>query len=371
MGSDSEEGFFADGYANPDDGGSGGGGHRWILMVGVFLLVLVIGGGVAAYAVDSSQKDQIADGIKIGGVDVGGQNAADAKAMLERKLVIPLNKPLRVNFDGNNWTLPAARLKVSDDIDRAIDKALAASRSGGMPNRLIRYITGEKVKKTISPDVTYSQQAVNEFVRRISGDVNRDPQNASIAATGDSLNVVPGKPGLEVRDNDLTNKLKKAAVTLTGTRSIALKTQETQPKVGTRNVAKDYPVYLTLDRANYKLSVWNDLKLTKSYTVAVGQAGLETPAGLYHIQDKQVDPVWTVPNSAWAGDMAGQVVPGGTPENPLKARWMGIFDGAGIHGTDETYSLGSAVSHGCVRMGIPDVIDLYDRVDVGTPIYIG
>jgi lipoprotein-anchoring transpeptidase ErfK/SrfK len=50
---------------------------------------------------------------------------------------------------------------------------------------------------------------------------------------------------------------------------------------------------------------------------------------------------------------------------------MGIFNGAGIHGTDETWSLGSAVSHGCVRMSIPDVIELYDQVDVGTPIYIG
>ena len=45
--------------------------------------------------------------------------------------------------------------------------------------------------------------------------------------------------------------------------------------------------------------------------------------------------------------------------------------GAGIHGTDETWSIGQAVSHGCVRMTIPDVEDLYDRVDVGTPIYIG
>ena len=44
---------------------------------------------------------------------------------------------------------------------------------------------------------------------------------------------------------------------------------------------------------------------------------------------------------------------------------------AGIHGTTDTASLGSAASHGCVRMSIPDVIDLYDRVDVGTPIYIG
>ena len=34
---------------------------------------------------------------------------------------------------------------------------------------------------------------------------------------------------------------------------------------------------------------------------------------------------------------------------------MGIFEGAGIHGTEETWSLGTAASHGCVRMSIPDV----------------
>ena len=50
---------------------------------------------------------------------------------------------------------------------------------------------------------------------------------------------------------------------------------------------------------------------------------------------------------------------------------MGIYDGAGIHGTDDVGSLGRAASHGCVRMAVPDVIELYDQVDVGTPIYIG
>jgi lipoprotein-anchoring transpeptidase ErfK/SrfK len=77
-----------------------------------------------------------------------------------------------------------------------------------------------------------------------------------------------------------------------------------------------------------------------------------------------------VPNSAWAGSLAGQTIPPG-PADPLKARWLGIFSGAGIHGTDETWSIGQAVSHGCVRMSIPDVIELYPRVPVGTPIYIG
>ena len=79
---------------------------------------------------------------------------------------------------------------------------------------------------------------------------------------------------------------------------------------------------------------------------------------------------WSVPNKPWAGALAGKVIPGGTPDNPLKARWMGIYNGAGIHGTDQVGSLGSAASHGCVRMAIPDVIELYDQVEVASPVYI-
>jgi lipoprotein-anchoring transpeptidase ErfK/SrfK len=64
------------------------------------------------------------------------------------------------------------------------------------------------------------------------------------------------------------------------------------------------------------------------------------------------------------------VIPPDDPGNPIKARWMGIYDGAGIHGTDALGSLGSAASHGCIRMAIPDVEALYDQVEVGTPVYI-
>ena len=131
-------------------------------------------------------------------------------------------------------------------------------------------------------------------------------------------------------------------------------------------VADEYPSYLTLDRATFTLRLWEHLKLAKSYTVAVGQEGLETPEGLYDIQEKEENPTWNVPESDWAGSLAGQSIPPG-PSNPIKARWMGIFEGAGIHGTEETYSLGTAASHGCVRMSIADVEDLYDRVEVGTP----
>ena len=85
-------------------------------------------------------------------------------------------------------------------------------------------------------------------------------------------------------------------------------------------------------------------------------------AGLHHIEWKQVDPPWYVPNKAWAGSLAGTVVPPG-PADPLKARFMSFEGGAGIHGIDpsEYSSIGHDASHGCVRMRIPDVIALYEQ----------
>jgi lipoprotein-anchoring transpeptidase ErfK/SrfK len=146
--------------------------------------------------------------------------------------------------------------------------------------------------------------------------------------------------------------------------------RRTPPHLTTADLRRRYPAFITVDRANFTLRVYEHLKLVRSYPIAVGQIGLETPAGLYHVQNKVVDPSWSVPNSAWAGSLAGAVIPPG-PGNPLQARWLGIYNGAGIHGTADTWSLGSAASHGCIRMAVPDVIDLYDRVQVGTPVYIG
>ena len=148
------------------------------------------------------------------------------------------------------------------------------------------------------------------------------------------------------------------------------KIKVTKPKVTSAELAPKYPVVVTVNRNSFQLRLFKKLRLAKTYPIAVGQAGLETPAGLYHIQNKQVDPAWSVPNKDWAGDLAGTTVPGGAPDNPLKARWLGIFDGAGIHGTSDVGSLGSAASHGCIRMDVPDVIELYDQVPVGAPVYI-
>ncbi len=171
----------------------------------------------------------------------------------------------------------------------------------------------------------------------------------------------------------LTGELRsrlRAAIESPSHRTASPQVKRVKPQVSTDQLAQQYPVFITIDRGAFELRLWKSLKLAKTYTIAVGQAGLETPAGQYTIDDKQVNPSWHVPDSPWAGDLAGQVIPPG-PDDPIKARWMGFYNGAGIHGTDEVSSLGTAASHGCVRMSIPDVIELYPQVPLGTPIYIG
>lgn len=340
-----------------------------VLMVAV--VILLIGGAAGAYAYDSSTKDEIAKGVTINGVNVSGMTRDQATEVVTNQVLAPQRKPVEVTFNKKDYKLPVKELAIRADVATSLDEAFTESREGSLPSRLVRQVTGAEVDAAIPVEVTYSQQAVNKFVREVAENVNVDPVDASVSAGPDSLSVVKAEDGRKLRDNLLTDQLTSLLDSGKGNRTLAAKVNVTRPAVTTKDVASQYPTYLTLDRTNYQLKLWNDLELTKTYTVAVGQVGLETPAGTYNLESKQVDPVWTVPNSAWAGDMAGQVVPGGVPENPLKARWMGIFAGAGIHGTDDTGSLGSAVSHGCVRMAIPDVIDLYDRVDVGTPIYIG
>ena len=333
-------------------------------------LALAALGAAVAYAYDSSQSDTIADGVTIGGVEVGGMDEAQAKRAVRRQLLAPLQHPIRVGYDGEAWRLPGERLKVRTDLDGAVEEALEVSRDGGLPTRIVRYVTGKEVDERVSADVSYSQPAINRFVRRVADDLNREPQDAGVEASGDSLAIVPAEHGRKLRDNLLTEQLEAAVLNANADHTIAARTRSVAPEISGEEVASAYPTYLTLDRAGYTLRLWKDLKPAKTYTVAVGQVGLETPEGLYHIQSKQVDPTWHVPESDWAGDLAGQSIPPG-PSNPLKARWMGIYEGAGIHGTEETGSLGTAASHGCVRMAVPDVEELYDQVEVGTPIYIG
>ena len=341
--------------------------RKWIIFA-VVLVTALLAGTVAAVAYDSSRDDLIASGVTVAGIDVGGMRADQARRIVARELSRPLSRPVDVMHGEWRFKLAAKDADVHADVDGMIDDALEASRSGNIVSRVARDLTGGDEDAQVSAQVLYSQEAVGRFVDRVVSKVDRPAQDAKLEFP--SMEQVKSHPGFKVRADSLEQRVEQALSVPGVDRRVDVPVDRTRPKVTTAQLAKEYPVVLVAERNDFQLKLYEKLKLTKTYTVAVGALGFDTPAGLYHIQNKAVDPAWHVPQSDWAGDLAGTVVPGGVPENPLKARWMGIFDGAGIHGTDETSSLGSAASHGCIRMAIPDVIELYDEVPVGAPIYI-
>jgi lipoprotein-anchoring transpeptidase ErfK/SrfK len=341
-----------------------------LTVLAAFLLLLAAGGVAAVYFYDQGQRDKIAEGVKVNGVAIGGLTRAQAENKLSAALLAPLDRPVKVRYEDHKFTLTQKAASVGIDIGGSVDKALKRSQEGDMFSRTWRNLRDKSLNTELAAQVSYSQKAIDKLVKRVQKKIDRDAVSAELDLSTGEVDPTPSKTGVRVRYNTLAKDVESTLLDPGNRTPVKVKTKVVEPKVTTSDLKKKYPAIIVVHRGAFQLSLYKGLKLAKTYSIAVGQVGLETPAGLYHIQNKAVNPAWSVPNSDWAGDLAGTVVPGGTPENPLKARWMGIYAGAGIHGTDNDSSIGSAASHGCIRMHIPDVIELYDEVPVGAPVYI-
>ena len=328
-------------------------------------------GAVAAYGYDQSRKDRIAQGVQANGIDLGGLKQEQAIRLLRKKVVDPQKKPVVVRVGDEKFSLPAKKLDVRADVGATVEEAFEASREGSFPERVFRQLTGSGGDRDLEVEVSWSTPAVNQFIREVAGEVNRDPVDATVAPGPESLTVVDEQKGVKLRDRLLDRKLKSMLDEGGQRRVLVGRTVVLKPELTRDEVVSAYPTYITVSKSSYTLTLWKDLEVAASYPVAVGSPAYPTPSGLFSIQNMQVDPPWNVPNSDWAGDLAGTTIPGGSPENPLVARWLGVSGPVGIHGTSSTSSLGSSASHGCIRMAPTDVIALYDQVDVGTPVYIG
>ena len=343
--------------------------RRWAVVLVVVLAVLVVGGGAAGFAIDRARADELADGVRIAGIDVGGMRTDDVRALIRHRIVRPLERPLVVVDGSHRYRLTPAAAGIHVDVGGMVQTALDRSRQGSFVSRVYREATGGRVETRVRLRIRYSPRAVRSFVLKIAHRVDKPPTSAKVVPSTISLVTVPSKNGVAVYRRGLVRVLEQRLVHPRWRRAVKLPTRVVEPDVTTADLAAKYPAFITIDRTAFTLRLFRNLKLYKSYRIAVGRQGLETPAGEYTIDDKQVNPSWHVPNSAWAGSLAGQVIPPG-PDDPIKARWLGFYNGAGIHGTDDIGSLGTAASHGCIRMSIPDVEELFALVPLHTPIYI-
>jgi lipoprotein-anchoring transpeptidase ErfK/SrfK len=324
------------------------------------LRVLAAVCAVCALPVAAAHADDrvIAGGVTVQGVDLSGQTVDQASATLAAKLAPHLSRNVVVSVGAKQFRLRP------DQAGFAFDTLLTAKRA---------FYAGQKAAGqpvSVAPAVKHARAAVRGWAEVVRKRSTRPARDATARITVRHIFTTHSRPGITVNVKALSAAVDKAFDDPTAARRLRQPVVKVRPKVTYKDLLVKDGTVLTVDRNAFTLRLFKRLRVVKSYPIAVGMAGLDTPAGLYAIQNKQVDPAWHVPNSAWAGSLAGQTIPGGAPNNPLKARWLGIANGVGIHGTAEDWSIGTRASHGCIRMHVSDVIALYRRVPVGTPVLI-
>ena len=345
--------------------------NRIAIIVAVVLATLAAASVGALAVADGSASDKLPAGAKVSGVDVGGLTEEEALYRAKRRVVELIMRPVHVRLGEKRYTLTPEQARVRVEVERPVARLYAEGRKGSFLRRGMRTITGEEVDMNLPANVTLDRSAIGRFIGRIERQQALKPVDAGIKLTLTSVSVVPSKAGRRLAARDaLMARLGRRLTTSTNDRTIRAKTVKTKAKLTADKVFDANPVAVTVSRGETKARVFRRGKLVKSYTVAVGSSEFPTPTGQFVVQTMQVDPPWNVPNSAWAGSLAGETIPGGAPNNPLVARWIGFNGSVGFHGTASAGSLGSAASHGCIRMAPSDVIDLYKRVRIGTPVLV-
>src|SRR3954454_13658311 len=323
-----------------------------------------------ALAVPAASGDDrvIAQGVTAGGVDLGGMTVDQAAVTLQSVLSDHLQRDLVYTAGGTAYRLSMVQAKLRFDAmrtaKRAADVPPPAPADPGTPGG------GTAPGVDVPLAIGYSHVAVKAWVAAVARQAYRAPRDASVHITLRHIRLRRAKVGRALNTTAAIHDV-DTALEGNGSRELGRRLRHVYPRLNANRIRRLYWTVITVDRDHFTLRLFKDLKIKRRYPIAVGMAGLSTPTGVYRIHEKQVNPAWHVPQSAWAGSLAGQTIPGGAPDNPLRARWLGIANGVGIHGTAEDWSIGSRASHGCIRMHVSDVIDLYRRVPVGTPVLIG
>jgi hypothetical protein len=311
------------------------------------LLPLAALAALVVAAPAGAQDPVVAAGVTVAGVDLSGMTAAQATAALRAFAA----EPLTLRLKAQTLRVPASALGGKARVPRAVIAALAAS-----PGTALRL------------QVAVTDWRLTAWIRKRANRFDRAAVSTRVRLVGVVPRLTPAKPGralvrphARVRLLSAMRKHRRDTVILPVN---TIRPAVTAGRFGPAVVIRRGSKRLTLFRG----SAPGPMRAVTSFPIATGMAAYPTPLGSFRIVTKQRNPWWYPPSAGWAAG-AKPIPPG--PGNPLGTRWMGLNVGAvGIHGTPDSASIGYSASHGCIRMRIPNAEWLFERVRVGTPVYI-
>ncbi len=310
---------------------------------GVASAVLAAGSAPAAVLdTTTAASTTIAEGVTIGGVAVGGLTPDVAATTVQDSFA----RPITLLFARHRLLVTPDAVGAVAQVQQAVELALTATPGTAIPLQ-----------------VSVRRERVRAFADVIANRFDRKPVDAQLFLRQMRPVIAPDRPGRALRREDATRTI-VTALTTNRRGPFKLKARAIPARV----TSKSFGPIIVIRRGSNRLYLYRGMRYWRTFAVATGQKAYPTPLGRFRIVVKWRNPWWYPPKSDWAKDE--KPTPPG-PNNPLGTRWMGLSaPGVGIHGTPNPGSIGYSVSHGCIRMRIPDAEWMFERVRIGTTVFI-
>lgn len=325
------------------------------------MMLSFAGAGYAGYRYGQDYDGRILPGAKVAGVDVGGMDEDDAVEAIRDAIGPQLDREITLSHGKKTWTVTPRELGAKSNAKDAVRDALAASDDADLFKLTRMRVLGDELAFSREVAITYPRQGARGFIKGIASSYDRDPVDQDIDYSSGWVEFIEPQEGRKVQLKTSFRSLMEALQT--GADEVEVAVDKTEPQV---TDAYDQVVLVRI--GENKLYLYEDGKIVREWLVATGLPEYPTPTGEYEVTLKRYLPTWVNPApDTWGANMPESIPPG--PGNPLGVRAIN-WDAPAIrfHGTSATYSLGYNASHGCVRMANSDVIELYDLIEVGTPI---
>jgi lipoprotein-anchoring transpeptidase ErfK/SrfK len=329
-------------------------GRAMIAIAVTFALML---SAMPAWADDSllTSRGPVTNDVVVGGVHLLGLTEAAARAAIEASVVVPTMASLQVNADVKHFTFQPSTV-VSLDVTGTLDRAYESTSTTGTFQ--------------IAPVCSVNTTAISTWMKNTAKKVNHNAVNSTRIIRSRRYVITKSSPKVVMNvttGNALVQRAILNEIASLGTTqpAVTIPVTRTAARVTERSFGKIILVVISERR----VLLYNGAKLLKNYRCAVGRAAYPTPVGTWKVMKKVMLPSWHNPHVAWSSGMADVIGPG--PHNPLGTRALYLnADGIRIHGTANVASIGTAASHGCIRLKRHDVEELFPLVPVGTTVKI-
>jgi lipoprotein-anchoring transpeptidase ErfK/SrfK len=340
---------------------------RWwkVLLVCVGVLALLGGGtAYAAYRYDRSAADEILPGVSVAGVEVGGMTREQAVHAVEAEADTRLQSSMTVEAAGTTWTVTPASLGMTADVEGAVDQAFALADRLSFFSRVYHRLAEKPVAHDFELAYAEDPAAVDAFVQQAFAAVAKPAVDAEFALVDGQLVTRRSVDGRELKSEIAAKRILRALDQQV--QSVEMPVREIVPEITTASLGNS----IVVDISDNTLQFYDGMHVVKRFNVATGTPQYPTPVGTFEIVNKVENPTWYNPApDTWGAGLPASIGPG--PGNPLGTRAMYLnAPGIRIHGTWDDSSIGTAASHGCIRMHVQDSEALYPLVPIGTRVIV-